>query len=590
MGRRFIFAIIILGAVTTLMASATKSPNNQNTILSEDKYSLDSIDMLYVQEPRVALERLDSLRRRCQTNGWGDVSPQRLEMITAIAYRYLEDPVKTLEHCYKTIEMCPNNSRDEIWWKLMAYEYICNEYLKSENWYYLAISVENMIELANENSQYSWTQWYRSLGLIMQGRVLFSQGNTQQGIELIEYAKELIVDNNSEERVVYYNQMQTSQALAELYSELGDYAKGVEYIRYRLSLASNFLKETGNFNEYKLAHVRGYATLSWLFQRMAQKDSAALYYNKAMEIRTSYRDGYNVIEPLAKYLSESKQYNELDSLLLPILNTPNHNNLINPYKRSYTSIYLNALKDRGLEADELIWARKYIELTDLLNKKEHNNAQKTYEIVLKSKVQEQRIVEQEAENYRTNIRLALLLVFCILLLITALITVLLWKRQQKNNKFLYRQSQELNDNYQRLTAFMAQSAMDEASTNNAKEDSVIFEKIQNFLLHKSQYLNKDITSKSVQDYVGASYEALNKYFDTLVGMSCTEYILMLRLEYSCKLLCTTNMTIDAVADESGFNSSRTFYRQFKNRYNISPTVYRKVNNSKENNTLLDGRD
>jgi transcriptional regulator GlxA family with amidase domain len=50
----------------------------------------------------------------------------------------------------------------------------------------------------------------------------------------------------------------------------------------------------------------------------------------------------------------------------------------------------------------------------------------------------------------------------------------------------------------------------------------------------------------------------------------------MRLSYASKLLETTNKKLEVVAEESGFGSSRTFYRQFKAEYDMTPNVYRNL--------------
>lgn len=50
----------------------------------------------------------------------------------------------------------------------------------------------------------------------------------------------------------------------------------------------------------------------------------------------------------------------------------------------------------------------------------------------------------------------------------------------------------------------------------------------------------------------------------------------LRLRYACLLLETTDYVLQYIADEAGFNTLRTFYRQFKKKYKFTPTEYRRL--------------
>ena len=59
-------------------------------------------------------------------------------------------------------------------------------------------------------------------------------------------------------------------------------------------------------------------------------------------------------------------------------------------------------------------------------------------------------------------------------------------------------------------------------------------------------------------------------------MTLLELVNNHRLEHACSLLLDdSNKTVDAIADESGFKTTRTFLRQFKSRYNMLPSEYRR---------------
>ncbi len=574
--RRILSLISILVATICFALASRSAESSASKEHQCPVYNLDSIDALYVKQPVLALEQLDSLRRRCESEGWGDVSQQRLEMITAIAYKYLENPAMTIKHCYRVIELSQGTGMWDIWWRLMAYEYICSEYKISENWYHLAINVDAMDSVARAYPQYKWAMWYRSLALILRGQVIALKGDIQDGIEYIKASRVMVQIEGADSNVVFYNKMQTTQAIIELNIEQGYYARAIEENRDILKAATDTYGGLTNDNYYGLLHVRSFASLTWLFHKVGEIDSAATYYDRTVELRGKFEDGYSVIEPLAKYLRDSKQYRELDSLLLPIFDRAHREGRVNSYLETYMLIYLESFNDRGLVEQELKWAKRLVGLQNSISVSERKFAQDSFETVLKSKEQEKLIVEQEAQSYQDRVRLLLLLGACLFLLVTTAVAIYLWRKQQRDNRFLYKQSQEINENYLRIRAMLAESSSASASSGEKSDDNIMQQRIKEYLLDGSNFLDKDVTAKSVQDYVGTNYETLNRHFDALVGMSCTEYILMLRLEHSCQLLSTTNMTIDAVADESGFSSSRTFYRQFKSKYNISPTSYRKV--------------
>lgn len=84
----------------------------------------------------------------------------------------------------------------------------------------------------------------------------------------------------------------------------------------------------------------------------------------------------------------------------------------------------------------------------------------------------------------------------------------------------------------------------------------------------------DITLRVI---VPTSYEEAEPYYQTSVKDIITD----MRLEYACKLLEETDYVLEYIATEASFGASRTFYRAFKNKYNLTPTEYRKLSRKKE---------
>lgn len=60
------------------------------------------------------------------------------------------------------------------------------------------------------------------------------------------------------------------------------------------------------------------------------------------------------------------------------------------------------------------------------------------------------------------------------------------------------------------------------------------------------------------------------------GMTFNAYVNDLRLEFAAqRLIMADNATVEVVAKEAGFVTSRTFMMRFKDKFQLSPTEYRK---------------
>jgi len=48
------------------------------------------------------------------------------------------------------------------------------------------------------------------------------------------------------------------------------------------------------------------------------------------------------------------------------------------------------------------------------------------------------------------------------------------------------------------------------------------------------------------------------------------------LDEAKQLLDVSDLNVETIAFECGFSTDRTFYRQFRDRYRITPTEYRNI--------------
>lgn len=125
----------------------------------------------------------------------------------------------------------------------------------------------------------------------------------------------------------------------------------------------------------------------------------------------------------------------------------------------------------------------------------------------------------------------------------------------------------------------------------AREDDLL-------ILGSEQYgedvvLSSDGRLKKVLDFISINYtnpislemaselaamnsSAFSRFFRERVGRTFTQYILDLRIELACRLLCEQQRDIVEVAILSGFRSPTYFCKMFKRSKALSPSTYRKL--------------
>ena len=67
---------------------------------------------------------------------------------------------------------------------------------------------------------------------------------------------------------------------------------------------------------------------------------------------------------------------------------------------------------------------------------------------------------------------------------------------------------------------------------------------------------------------------LSKFFSRNVGITLADYVLQLRLAHSKRMLLNSDESIIKIGEASGFNSLRTFNRNFIEQFGITPSQYR----------------
>ena len=88
--------------------------------------------------------------------------------------------------------------------------------------------------------------------------------------------------------------------------------------------------------------------------------------------------------------------------------------------------------------------------------------------------------------------------------------------------------------------------------------------------------NKDCSLSNLTDMTGFSYSYLSRYFKKVVGISFNDYVNQYRISNACYLLTNSDCSILQCALECGYNSLRSFNRNFVTRLAVTPNEYRNI--------------
>lgn len=124
-----------------------------------------------------------------------------------------------------------------------------------------------------------------------------------------------------------------------------------------------------------------------------------------------------------------------------------------------------------------------------------------------------------------------------------------------------------------LSEIFEQFALEKRNTLNDKNIC------ENILIYIEQHFHENISLESTAKSLGISKYYLSQLFATKLNSTFMTYVTSKRLDLAQKLLTTTDKSVTEIAFESGFSSSRTFFRCFQNKYHISPYKFKKSHNS-----------
>ncbi len=113
--------------------------------------------------------------------------------------------------------------------------------------------------------------------------------------------------------------------------------------------------------------------------------------------------------------------------------------------------------------------------------------------------------------------------------------------------------------------------------SSGKMDFVISDMIN--YIHKN--IEHDISLTVLSEKYGYSKEYISSQFKNTIGCGFNEYLTKTRIAYTIKLLASSSTPIKNIAVKSGFKNSNYFAAVFKSYMNLSPSQYRKLYHSSD---------
>lgn len=136
----------------------------------------------------------------------------------------------------------------------------------------------------------------------------------------------------------------------------------------------------------------------------------------------------------------------------------------------------------------------------------------------------------------------------------------------------------------------------ERGAENEVQNDYQYKRIARIIEYINDHYSENISLQQIAEREYLSVPYLSKFFQRMMGTGFATYLGKLRLSQAIADLSTTDDTIEIIAERNGFPNTQSFVHQFKKRYAMLPSQWRKQhtdehinrwNSSNNDYTILD---
>ena len=249
-----------------------------------------------------------------------------------------------------------------------------------------------------------------------------------------------------------------------------------------------------------------------------------------------------------------------EALRIATFLTNHFNNKFRPIESHYLRIQAELLMRIGKRAEAATVFQHYALLCDSINHTRVANDLKESEIQYKT-----HLLNLQTSKMHARIEMYIAILFFLIVLLC--ISLRFYYRIRHKNNLLVTRIEHIRKMV---------SEKQNAQTDHTEKDALI-NKFQIYFDNTSNLCNNQLQLAEIASDLMTNVTYLQKAVREEFDQTLTEYITARRLDLSRRLLTQQKeMSIQEIANKCGFNSLRTYQRQFSSAYDLSPSQYRRT--------------
>ena len=419
----------------------------------------------------------------------------------------------------------------------------------------------------------------KGLALYMMASVYGDMGRAEEEIKYLKESLEVISDIN---QLLYltvgaYYRLCSKLIDVKHYDEAQQQAQEFEKTIYRYEEASKARQNSAWLSLWRVFQT--------LYIETNEFDKAEIYCNKLDSIGAGPLIKNDVYKTRARIFLHRKQYDKALEMVDKSIELIGDELRIMPESLGLKIMILS--KKRGVD-DIYTLFQQATNLQDSLRNTELNarlDELRTQYDLDKITVENER---NQIEKNRNRNYFLFSLAGCILLSFTLIIWIYKNRVIVQKNRGLFLKIKEQDDLVESLKQMeqhyhsLAQSGGDltldiDKQLSGDRQQRKLVARFEEYLLKGKRFADTEINFDDIISALATNRSYFFEAVKTVTDKTPVDYVRTMQLEEARKMLNTTfDLNIELIADECGFNSRATFYRLFRERYQISPAEYRKI--------------